>query len=481
MTQTFEQFGYETIKQMAAARRRSIPELLALSRNNDPFFAGSPAQRAKAEWFVATLAELGLTTRFHLRRVHYKLVSQHDPKRHDGKPYENTEACWAYLGDGSKVARYLGLVPPDAFDDRRNPPPLIFGADGEPLDDPSWDLDLSKLRWQLPAITADLAGQCAFYLPDVSVSGYEYSPVCQPYHLELWIEKSTMDDVLLPICRQLGINLVRGVGFQSITSAVNLLQRVEHVRRVAHDGKPARVFYLSDFDPAGDEMAAAVARQLEFWLPRYAAGADLKLTPLVLTKEQAAEYDLPRTPIKDSDKRKASFETLHGQGAVEVDALEALHPGELAQIVRRAVQPYRDPSLEERMAEARGEAEDAARQAWEDATAAQREELAAIEEEVRAIASEYQGRLDEMGAELKARLAPLAERLESVQRAVPDATDTLRIELPVCPEPVTETADESEWLFNSARDYLNQLAFYKARKQVENLSAVCEMTGTNHL
>jgi hypothetical protein len=460
-------FGYAAIKQMAAERHQPVPDLLALSRNNDPFYAGSPAQRAKAEWFVATLADLGLSTRFHLRRVHYKLVSQHNPRRHDGTPYENTENCWDYLGAGSKAARYLGLVPADAFDDHRNPPPQTFGTDGEPPGEPAWDID-GALNWTLPQITADLAGQCVFSMPEVVVSGYDYSPVCQPYHLELWIEKSTMDDVLLPICRELGINLVRGVGFQSITSAVNLLQRVEYVRRIARNGKPARVFYLSDFDPAGDQMPVSVARQLEFWLPKYAAGADLKLNPLVLTREQAAAYNLPRTPIKDSDKRKASFETLHGQGAVELDALEALHPGELAQVVRRAVQPYRDPSLEDRMDEVREEAEDAARQTWDDATAHQREELATIEEEARSIASEYQGRLDEMGAELKARLAPLAERLEGVRLAVQEAADGLRINLPACPEPLGLAADESGWLFDAARGYLDQLAFYKARKQVED-------------
>ena len=34
-----------------------------------------------------------------------------------------------------------------------------------------------------------------------------------------------MDDVLLPLCEELHINLVTSAGFQSITSAVKVLQR----------------------------------------------------------------------------------------------------------------------------------------------------------------------------------------------------------------------------------------------------------------
>jgi hypothetical protein len=88
-------------------------------------------------------------------------------------------------------------------------------------------------------------------------------------------------------------------------------------------GKPTRIFYSGDFDPAGDSMPVAVARQIEFWLQDYAPGADIKLTPLALTRDQVITYQLPRIPIKESDARKAGFEERYGAGAVELDALEA--------------------------------------------------------------------------------------------------------------------------------------------------------------
>ena len=40
-------------------------------------------------------------------------------------------------------------------------------------------------------------------------------------------------------------------------------------------------------------------------------------------------------------------------------------------------------------------------------------------------------------------------------------------ELPDRPEPDQAEVDESDWLFDSGRDYLEQLAMYKARKSGE--------------
>jgi len=134
---------------------------------------------------------------------------------------------------------------------------------------------------------------------------------------------------------------VTSAGFQSITSAVKVLQRA---CQLVHLGKPARIFYISDFDRAGDGMPVAVARQIEFWLQDDAPSADIKLTPLALTRNQVITDQLPRIPIKESDVRNAGFEERYGAGAVELDALEALYPGTLADLVREAIESYRDMS-----------------------------------------------------------------------------------------------------------------------------------------
>jgi len=254
-------------------------------------------------------------------------------------PYENTEGCWDYLSEAGKHARYLGLVRPDAFEDHRNPPPHIFMAP-TPVQ-PTPFVRLSDLEgWQLPWIESDLSTLVSLPLPIVDmIDGYMYAPSDQPYLIEIWIEKSTMDDVLVPLCEELHINLVTSAGFQSITSAVKMLQRAHELLEL---GKPARILYISDFDPAGDSMPGAVARQIEFWLQDSAPGADIKLTPLALSRDQVITYQLPRIPIKESDVRKAGFEERYGAGAVELDALEAVYPGMLADLVCDAIALYRD-------------------------------------------------------------------------------------------------------------------------------------------
>jgi hypothetical protein len=267
--------------------------------------------------------------------------------------------------------------------------------------------------------------------------------------------------VLLPLCEMLHINFVTSVGFQSITSAIRLLQRAS---ALVHLGKPTRIFYISDFDPAGDGMPVAVARQLEFWLQDYAPGADIKLTPLALTREQVITYQLPRIPIKESDARKARFEECYGEGAVELDALEALYPGELARLVREAVEPYRDLDLGERFAEVEAEAQELAEQAWNDQLAAHRGELNTIREEVGAIVARYQPQLAQMDADLQAELAPWRERVERLRRAVAVEMGRFRPALPPRPEAETDPLDEGTWLFDGQRDYLTQLSIYKARK-----------------
>jgi hypothetical protein len=454
--------GYDAIKALAKVHGIRVADLLVLAEKNDPFYAGSPAQWAKAEWFAELWVRFGYMTGVHLRRVHYRLVSGEERyRKHDGTPYENTEACWDYLGDAGKYARYLGLVRPDAFEDHRNPPPHIFMAP-TPVQ-PTPRVQLSDLDdWLLPWIESDLSTLISLPLPEVNhIDGIRYAPSDQPYLVEIWIEKSTMDDVLLPLCEELHINLVTSVGFQSITSAVKMLQRAQ---RLVQLGKPTRIFYISDFDPAGDGMPVAVARQMEFWLQDYAPGADIKLTPLALTRDQVITYRLPRIPIKESDVRKAGFEERYGAGAVELDALEALYPGVLADLVRDAIAPYRDMTLAERFEEVAAEALEVADQFWEAQMAPYQQELDAITEEVGEIVGRYRDQLAQMDAALQAELAPLQERVQRLRHAVEVEMQQFYPALPPSPETDTEPVDEETWLFDGQRDYLSQLAIYKARK-----------------
>ena len=449
-------YDYNWIKKLKKEHKINIPELLALHKKNDPFFTGSPSTRAEAEWFAGLWDKFGYKKGIHPRRVHYQLVSQSPlPQRPDGKPYKNNENSWDYLCDASKYARDLDLVSPHAFVDRRNPEPHIYhNAEDPPAPYMYKEFDL----WPLPAINASVELD-DWRWPKIFNYGYSYSEGRQPILLEIWVEKSTMDDVLLPLCEQYGVNLVTGLGFMSDPSAAILIDRIEKA------GKPARILYISDYDPAGEGIPIAVARRIEFKLRKASSDLDIKLTPLALTREQVDHYGLPGIPIKDDDKRKEGWEARHGkESAVELDALEAKFPGELARIVREHVRQYRDNRLREKMWDAQTEADDRTEQAIEAIIAQYEAGQAELRGRIEAVMESYQGELKELADRFAEDMAQFKPEVESLQQATLKSLDEIDdSELPEVPEPELGE-DDTAWLFDSSRDYFEQLAFYKKHR-----------------
>src|SRR5438309_549110 len=122
-----EQMNYEQIKQLARQMGQRVTDLIPLAPQNDPFYTGTPGDWALAEWFAGLWQAFNYSTKVHIRRVHYQIISQDPPALlPNGKPYENTEECWNVLNLASKAARYLRLVDPAAFNDRRNPDPVVY-------------------------------------------------------------------------------------------------------------------------------------------------------------------------------------------------------------------------------------------------------------------------------------------------------------------------------------------------------------------
>jgi hypothetical protein len=137
---------------------------------------------------------------------------------------------------------------------------------------------------------------------------------------------------------------------------------------------------------------------------------------LALTHAQVVDYALPRIPIKESDKGKRGFEERYGEDAVELDALQALRPGTLAQLVRAAIAPYRDDTLQDRLMEVRYDAREAAEQAWAEQTAEAQAELTTIEDAIEIIVSRYQARLEALNVELQAELEPFRAPIDTLRQ-----------------------------------------------------------------
>ena len=103
--------NHEWIKAEAEQLGCPVTDLLALARQNDPFYVGTPSSRTQAQWFANVWKEGGFSEGVHLRRLHYWCVSQGNLKLDNDKPYENTDRCWQYLCLASKAAPSTSMAP----------------------------------------------------------------------------------------------------------------------------------------------------------------------------------------------------------------------------------------------------------------------------------------------------------------------------------------------------------------------------------
>ena len=426
-----------------------VTDIFALSKIRDPFYCGTPAQARDAQWFGQLWRDLGMPDGTHPRRVHYKADAKGVLKP-DGTRYRNNDADWEYLLTCSVMARFLDKVHVEAFTDRRSggvsanvsasrntddtPGAALLTSDGD-----GWD------GWQVPQ--AGLPGLDPLAMPQAGVTGYEYEVADQPVLIEVWCEKSTMDDILVPLCQRLGVNLASEMkGYESITHIVELLRRAE-----TYPARKAVVLYISDHDHAGGIMPVYVARQCQFWAAQLGIDAEVFISSIVLTDEQVEEFGLPKAP--DSKDRLRT----------ELDALEALHPGELERIVEAEIGRWRDPDLAHVLTETGTGAQRQVTQTWETGTGELATELAAIRADADALIDVYRPVIEQLNQRLAdgpgQRLADLARRTG----AVADDTDW---NLPGRPEPEDPEAleDTGGILYDSNRHWLDQIQAYRAHK-----------------
>lgn len=432
------EFSYSTIKALARESGRKVSDLIALASQNDPFYQGTPTTLALAEWFADFYhSNYPAGTRVHVRRCHYKIVSLR-LMLPNGKPYENTMECWDTLLQATKAARYLRLVDIYSFDDRKNDE--AYDRSRNNYSDPSIEVQdyLYSSSLELPEFPS---------YPSYNLYDYESK---QPYHLEIWCEKTTMNDVLVPLCDAYGMVLQTGAGELSITATANLARRLETAN------KPARIFYISDFDPAGQSMPVAVARKLEYFVRNEGLNVDARLFPVVLTAEQVRRYDLPRIPVKDSDLRRDRFERHHGtdasgNSAVELDALEALRPGELQRILIRYIESYYDVDLERRTRQRKQELIAELDRIKKQVLSRYADQIKKVREELEGIRTDFTPRMEAYSENLQQLWQDISADMQDER---PDVEDW--------PMPEGNEGQEiGEGLYNTERDYLDQIDVYK--------------------
>lgn len=465
--------NYETIKALAKQSGYHVQDLIALAPQNDPFYTGRPSEIEGAQWFASIWQRFGYGSGVHLRRVHYQLVSQSPAVRMPhGKPYENTTNSWSYLNEASKWARYLGLVDASAFVDRRNPDAIVT-ANYE-YEESSLSYGVNRVDESWPIIgDIHIAHLDALPQPPrLDASGYEW--LLPPIHLEVWVEKTTMNDVLLPVCQRENVNLVTGAGELSITSVLQFMGRVSQASR------PARILYISDFDPAGMGMPISIARKVEYFQrdnPDYAE-LDIRLIPIALTTDQVQHYRLPRIPVKDSDLRKGNWERDFGNGAVELDALEALHPGVLRRLVTDYIEQHRDRTWMSKVWALRNNLQDELNIRHAEIVLDNQDEINSIQEQYNHLEARYEqvrrrlesiiGRFSPRLNILRSELDRLTERAGVLYDAIAEQLEDVDVDMEPYDMPAVMIEEIDNPLYDSERDYIEQIEAYKQHRHNGN-------------
>ncbi len=199
-------------------------------------------------------------------------------------------------------------------------------------------------------------------------------------------------------------------------------------------------------------MPVAVSRKIEYFVRTLGLALDVRVFPVVLTLEQVQQYQLPRTPIKDTERRRFDFEGRYGEGAVELDALEALYSGELQTVLSQYIECYYDTSLDARVQEAQAALQDDLGLIWQQVVGRYSEDIEGLRAVYRQLQDEFAG-----------RMAGYSEQLQGLWQAIRGELSVSTPHLDYYPLPQTGYAQEiGDGLYNSARDYLEQIEAYKA-------------------
>ena len=223
------------------------------------------------------------------RRVHYLLLND-PPLKHDKKPdscYANDKGSYKALTNLLLRARLTGDIPWQAIEDSTRPIQLGGG--------------FATFEQFVTQETENF------------LTGYSRNLMQgQPHHIEIMLEKNALRTVIESVAREYCIPVTTGRGFSSLSPRYDLF------KRFVRSGKSKLVLLmLTDFDPDGEEIAAAFARSLrdDFGL------INIHAVKVALTADDVRDHDLPSDmDAKESSPNYEKFIARHGTKVVELGA-----------------------------------------------------------------------------------------------------------------------------------------------------------------
>lgn len=313
------------IESAASTSGCSLGDLTVLSASRDAYRLDTPAGHAKGQWLADAYREVNPEgRRLHLRGLHYRLVGRVNLP--NGKPYINDDATWTWMSEqAAKCARFLGYLPWDALRDARNAPPQVFKRGFQP---PLWNLHIENVEVLLPN--------------DLEPRMILFGDLCrQPWQQVIIAEKQGVSDLLKPIAEDYQASLVTPGGELSD----QLLYEV--LADAAEDGRPLAIHQLGDFDPSGHQMAISTARTAQAIRDQWFPDLQIRVHAIALTLDQCREWNLPSTPLKETERRASKWTAAMGWEQTELDAAASLVPREFGQVIKASLNQYYDHALED--------------------------------------------------------------------------------------------------------------------------------------
>lgn len=257
---------------------------------------------------ISVIEGLALYWPITVRQIHYGLLNRrvlrNSSKGTQRSWYENNAECYKDLCDLLTRARLLGIVPWEAITDETRP---VSGT--RYMKDAATFFDLESYNF--------LRG----YRRDLLQS--------QSDHVELIVEKLTVQGIIQPIANMLCVPLTVGRGYCSIDP------RYEIVQRYLSSGKDRlRLLIASDFDPDGEEIAESFVRSIrdDFNIPGVSA------SKILLRQDQVQDWQLPHNGMeaKESSSKFKKFIERYGENFVF--ELEAVPPAQMQEVVQEAIE-----------------------------------------------------------------------------------------------------------------------------------------------
>lgn len=231
-----------------------------------------------------------------LRQLYYQFVAR------DVIP--NTMREYKNLGNVVNDARLAGLIDWEAIVDRTR------------------NLE-SNSHWDSPA---DIVEACA---KQFQIDKW----VDQPKRVEVWIEKDALVGVIERACREEDVAYFSCRGY---TSQSEMWVAAQRLIEYEGQGQDTVVIHLGDHDPSGKDMTRDIESRLRLF------GARTEINRIALNKDQIRKYNPPPNPCKVTDSRAGQYIRKFGTKSWELDALE---PQVLDNLIRDAINEYRDQDL----------------------------------------------------------------------------------------------------------------------------------------